>query len=151
VIDEDFQTPEELEAFVDSFDAAVHPEVEGQPILRVASLDFDRVPGTHVRIDGVPDDVLAVYFEGMYDEELPLEDLVAQHGGTLHKTPCPARSLAMTRAKEGGYRVYELDAAGERTEFDAWYESLHDALRASALTHGHPPGTLTWKEFFGNK
>ena len=56
----------------------------------------------------------------------------------------------MTRAPDGGYAVHEIDAGGKPTGFETRYETLDEALRASALTYGHPPGTLAWKEVFGN-
>jgi len=56
----------------------------------------------------------------------------------------------MTRVPEGGYRVYELDDAGERAGFDFWYETIEVAIRMCALGYGLPPGTLTWKEVPGN-
>jgi hypothetical protein len=103
---------------------------------------------THLRVEGVPDDVLAAYYDDEADEELA--ELVARHGGVLHEIPSRAASLAMTRAPDGGYAVHELDADGKPTGFRTRHESLDDALRASALTYGHPPGTLTWKEVFGS-
>jgi hypothetical protein len=56
----------------------------------------------------------------------------------------------MTRSPEGGYDVHELDADGEQTGFETRYETLDEALRGSALTYGHPLGTLTWREILGS-
>ena len=129
-----------------------HPEVDGHPILRIAHLHADRVPVTHQSVEGVPDEVLGAFYEAQIEgsQRMELADLVASYGGTLHEDISRATSLAMTRAPEGGYRVYEIDAAGERTGFDPWYETLEVAIRMCALTYGFPPGTLTWKEVPGN-
>jgi hypothetical protein len=96
---------------------------------------------------------LAAYYEEQEvgSEAVELADLVASYGGTLHEDVSRATSLAMSRAPEGGgYRVYEIDVAGEWTGFDLWYETLEDAIRMCALGYGSPPGTLTWKEVPGN-
>ena len=94
--------------------------------------------------------MLAAYYAEERYEELELAAFVAQHGGALHEIPSRAASLAMTRTSDGGYGVHEIDAGGEPTGFQTRYETLEDAFRMSALTYGHPPGTLTWKELPGN-
>jgi hypothetical protein len=139
-----------MERFLREWDAATHPQLEGRPILRIALLDPARTPVVHRRVEGVPDDVLAAYYDKEQHEEMELAALVAEHGGVLHEIPSRATSLAMTRLPEGGYEVDELDADGHPTEFETRYETLDDALRMSALTYGHPPGTLTWQEVLGN-
>jgi len=146
MIDDDFESAEEIMEFLAAWEAAIHPELDGEPILRVALLHADRVPVTHRRVEGVSDEVLAAYWEEERYQELSLEDLVARHGGIIHETRSVAVLLAMTRADDGGYRVSELDSAGARTGFDACYETLEEALYMSALTYGDPPGTITWKE-----
>jgi hypothetical protein len=102
-------------------------------------------------VEGVPDDVLTAYYDEERHEEIELAAFVAEHGGVLHEIPSRATSLAMTRSPEGGYCVYELDSEGEPTGIEADYETLDEAIRASALVHGHPHGTLTWREVFGNE
>jgi hypothetical protein len=37
------------------------------------------------------------------------------------------------------------------TGIDNRYDRLDDAIRTTALTYGHPPGTLAWKEVPGNQ
>jgi hypothetical protein len=123
--------------------------LDGEPLLRLALLDPERLPVIHMRVDGVPDDVLEEYWEERY-EELELDELVAQYGGTVREIPSRATALAMTRAREGGYRVSEVDA-GAATGFNQRYDTLDDALRMAALGYGHPPGILTWKEMPANK
>jgi hypothetical protein len=139
-----------VEQFLREWDAATHPELEGRPILRIALLDPARVPLVHQRVEGVPDDVLAAYYDEERYEQIDLQTLVAEHGGVLHEIPSRATSLAMTRSPEGGYEIHELDADGEPTGLKTRYETLDDALRMTALTCGHPPGTLTWQEVPGN-
>lgn len=110
--------PKDPLQFLAAWDEAIHPKVDGEPILRTAALDPKGTPVTHVTVAGVPDEILTEYYEEEMYEELELSDLVAQHGGTLRRIISNPTSLAMTRTADGGYRVYELDAAGQRTGFD---------------------------------
>ena len=91
--------------------------------------------------------MIEAYYEGETYEERPLEDLVAEYGGVIHETRSRAAAIVMTRAREGGYRLAELDDRGEKTGFDARHETLEEALWQAAFVYGHPPGTITWKEF----
>jgi len=119
--------------------------------LRIGLLDPARVPLTHHRVEGAPDDLLVAYYEEERFEEVELAAFVAQHGGVLHEIPSRAASLAMIRTPEGGYAVLEIDADGRPTGFETRHETLDEALRASALVYGHPVGTLAWKEVFGDR
>jgi hypothetical protein len=117
--------------------------------LRIALLDPARVPVTHHRVEGVPDDVLGAYYEEERHEELELAAFVAQHGGVLHEIRSRATSLALTAHPKAA-------TASTRSPRTASRQGSSLATRRwttrfeSALTYGHPPGTLTWKEVPGN-
>ena len=129
--------------FLAAWEAAARPQLNGELVLRVAHLDPDRVPLTHQRIEGITDERLATYDER---GELSFEDFVAAHGGTIRQTPSSGTHLAVTCAREGGYRVSEIDDAGEPTGASLLFDTLEEALLTSALTYGHPPGEISWRE-----
>jgi hypothetical protein len=141
----DIDDPEE---FLRQWDAALHPEIDGAPVLRYAQIE-PATPIGHVQVEGVPDDVLEEYYEDEPDEEL--EELAARYGGTVTRTETQPASLAMVRLPDGGYRVYELDDAGTPTGHSIDYKSVDDPLRSSALGYGSPLGTLCWREVPANR
>ena len=87
--------------FLEDWEKALHPELAGEPVVRIALVDPDRAPVTHQRVEGVPDEVLTAYYEEGTYEEMELADFVGQHGGVLRKIRSAASSLGETRPREG--------------------------------------------------
>jgi hypothetical protein len=138
------------EEFLRLWEEAVKPTVDGRPILRYALVDPRRLPIGRTDVHGVPDDVLAAWYEEDRHEEETLEDLAARHGGGVETVESNPARVVMVRDEDGAYRVIELDADGQPTGFESRNESLEWALRESALVYGSPMGTLAWTELLGN-